>query len=144
MASPVEVQLLLCDAASADPSTGKIHMLGAGWSVTGSPTGQQAVAVLMKIPWDRANQRIPFTLQLFDSDGQPVQLRVPDGVQEIKLEGHVEVGRPAGIAPGSPLDASLALNVPPLPLGGGRYEWKLEIAEKVVAVSFQVIAGPRA
>ena len=49
----IEAQLLLCDAAVADQA-GKLHMLGAGWSVTSSPTSPQAVAVLLKIPWDRA------------------------------------------------------------------------------------------
>jgi len=44
MASPVAAQLILCDAAVADQATGKVHMLGAGWSVTTSPTQQQASA----------------------------------------------------------------------------------------------------
>jgi len=142
MASPVQVQIILCDAAVADPS-GKVHMLGAGWSVTGTPTGQQAVAVLMKIPWDRANQKIPMTLQLFDSDGHPVRVETPDGSQEIKMVGEVEVGRPPGVAHGSMLDASLALNVPPLPLPPGRYQWRLDISDQVETVSFQVRAPVR-
>ena len=73
MASPLEAQVILCDAAVADPG-GKVHMLGAGWSMTGSPTAPQAVAVLMKIPWDRANQKIPMALRLLDADGKPVKL----------------------------------------------------------------------
>jgi hypothetical protein len=53
MASPVLAKLILCDYAVADPA-GKVHMLGAGWSLTSSPTPPHAVVVLMKIPWDRA------------------------------------------------------------------------------------------
>jgi hypothetical protein len=138
MASPIDVKLILCDAAVAEPGTGKVHMLGAGWSVTGSPTGQQAVAVLMKIPWDRANQPISFVLQLFDSDGHPVKIETPEGPQEVKLPGQVEVGRPAGVAAGSDLDASLALNVPPLPLRPARYQWRFDISDQTFDVSFQV------
>ena len=39
-----------------------------------------------------------------------------------------EVGRPAGIKPGTPLELPLAVNSGPLPLEpGGRYEWRLSI-----------------
>lgn len=135
MASPVHAQLILCDAAQTDPS-GKVHMLGAGWSRTTSPTGQQAVVVLMKIPWDRANQKIPLKLQLLDADGHAVQLQTPVGPQQLLSEVTVEVGRPPGVAAGSLLDASFALNVPPLPLPPGRYEWRLELAEEEESASF--------
>jgi hypothetical protein len=141
MASPIEAQLLLCDAAVADPS-GKLHMLGAGWSVTSSPTAPQAVAVLLKIPWDRANQRMPVVLRLVDSDGRPVVLETPEGSQEVAAQGEVEAGRPAGIAHGSSLDAAMAFNVPPIPLPPGRYQWRLDVAEQTFASSFQVIGAP--
>jgi hypothetical protein len=138
MGSPIDVKLILCDAAVAEPGSGKVHMLGAGWSVTSSPTPQQSVVVLMKIPWDRANQPISFVLQLFDSDGRPVRIETPPGSQEIKFEGQVEVGRPLGVAAGSDLDASLALNVPSLPLTPARYQWRLDISDQTFDVSFQV------
>ena len=39
-----------------------------------------------------------------------------------------EVGRPAGIKPGTPLELPLAVNSGPLALEpGGRYEWRLTI-----------------
>ena len=138
MASPVEAQVILCDAAVADPG-GKVHMLGAGWSTTGSPTAPQAVAVLMKIPWDRANQKIPMALRLLDADGGPVKLSGPTGeVQPIENRAELEVGRPPGLAHGSPIDASLALNVAPMPLPPGRYEWRLELGDQTFSASFQV------
>jgi hypothetical protein len=52
----------------------------------------------------------------------------------------VEVGRPAGIAPGSLLDASFVMNVPPLALSPGRYEWRLEIGETSYSAPFTVMA----
>jgi hypothetical protein len=133
----VEAQLLLCDAAVADPS-GKLHMLGAGWSITGSPTSPQAVAVLLKIPWDRANQRLALVLRLVDSDGRPVALATPDGAQEVTMGGEIEAGRPPGVPPGSPLDAALAFSVPSLPLPPGRYQWRLDVADDTFTASFQV------
>ena len=142
MDSPIEAQILLCDAAVADPA-GKLHMLGAGWSMTTSPTSPQAVAVLLKIPWDRANERLAMRLELVDSDGKSVVLPTPDGLQTVEMSGNIEAGRPPGVAHGSQLDAALAFNVPSLPLPPGRYQWRLDVAEATFATSFQV-ASPAA
>lgn len=141
MASPLDVQVILCDAAQADPA-GKVHMLGAGWSVTRSPTSH-AVAVLIKVPWDRANQPLPLTLELVNADGRPVELPTEDGTAGIRAEGTIEVGRPPGTEAGSPLDAAFALNVPPLPLQAGRYTWRLTLAEYENTVSFSVRGSGR-
>ncbi|WP_422737053.1 DUF6941 family protein [Micromonospora sp. WMMD729] len=136
MASPVEAQLILCDAAQAE--SGKVHMLGAGWSMTSSPTAPHAVAVLIKVPWDRANQQLPLKLQLLEQDGKAVKVNI--GVSEVPIgtEANIEVGRPAGLAPGTMLDASFALNVPSLPLPPGRYEWRMSFAGKDFVASFTV------
>jgi hypothetical protein len=137
MASPVEAQLILCDAAQA--AAGKVHMLGAGWSITSSPTAPHAVAVLIKVPWDRANQKLPLRLQLLDADGHPVMLPGSGGTPKpLVTEAAVEVGRPAGLAHGTMLDASFALNVAPLPLAPGRYEWRMTFAGKEFAAPFTV------
>jgi hypothetical protein len=140
MASPIEAQVILCDAASADASTGKVHMLGAGWSQTGTPTAPQAVVVLAKVPWDRANVKLPTTLRLLDADGEAVRLPGPMGVQPIESSFEFEVGRPPGVEPGSPIDASFAMNVQPMPLPPGRYEWRLDVAGEVFGTAFQVRA----
>jgi len=139
MASPLDVQLILCDAAQADPSSGKVHMLGAGWSVMTGP-GPHAVAVLIKVPWDRANEPLPLTLTLVDEDGHPATVAIGAGEQPIESSGTIEVGRPAGVAPGSMLNASFALNVPPLPLKPGRYVWNLSLAEETRSEAFTVSA----
>ena len=136
MASPIEAVLLLCDAAQADPF-GKLHMLGAGWSITSSPTAPCAVAVLLKIPWDRSNQQIPTSLTLADADGSPVVL--PD-VGVLRAESVVEVGRPPGLAHGSMIDASFQLSVGSLPLQPGRYQWRLDVGDQNFTVAFQVRA----
>lgn len=136
MASPIEIQLILCDAAVSDPS-GKVHMLGAGWSVTGAPTAPHAVAVLLGIPWDRANRKIPLKLELCDDDGRPVQVPVPDGsTTTIEHTGNFEIGRPPGLAAGTLLDAAFAVSIPLLQLQPGRYQWRLEIGDQIVTRSF--------
>lgn len=140
MASPVGAVLLLCDAAQVDSAGGKVHMLGAGWSTTGSPTAPQAVVAMLKIPWDRANQRLPLRLSLLDSDGQQVRLGEAANPQPVAAGGNVEVGRPPGLAHGSPLDSAFVLNVPAMPLPPGRYEWRLTVAETEISTAFQVLA----
>lgn len=135
MASPIKATIILCDAAQADAS-GKLHMLGAGWSVTGSPTAAAAVAVLLKIPWDLANTKLPCSLQLEDADGQPVIL----GGAHVDMQSEFEVGRPPGLDPGSPIDASFQLSVQPMPLAPGRYQWRLRVGDDEFAESFKVRA----
>jgi hypothetical protein len=135
----IEAQLLLCDAAVADQG-GKLHMLGAGWSITSSPTSPQAVAVMLKIPWARANERLALTLRLLDDDGRPVVVETSEGTtQELTMGGDIETGRPPGVTPGSQLDAGLVFNVPSLPLPPGRYQWRLDVADDTFTSSFQVV-----
>lgn len=141
MASPIEALIILCDAAQSDPA-GKLHMLGAGWSITSSPTAPQAVAILIKVPWDRTNQPLPLTLQLHDADGKPVVLPSPEGPAPLMVTSTLEVGRPAGLPPGSPVNASFALNVQPLPLSSGWYEWRLDVAGDTFTASFLVQPSP--
>jgi hypothetical protein len=133
VASPIKATIILCDAAQADPS-GKLHMLGAGWSVTGTPTAAAAVAVLLKIPWDLANQKLPFSLLLEDADGQAVVL----GGASVDMESEFEVGRPPGLEPGSPIDASFQLSVQSMLLAPGRYQWRLRVGADEFAEGFQV------
>jgi len=136
----VTVQLILCDAAQADPGSGKVHMLGAGWSMTRSPS-THAVVVLMKIPWDRTNEPIGLTIKLLDADGRPARIGTPEPVAEApSTDARVEVGRPPGIAPGSLLDASFVLNVPALPLQPGRYEWRVEVDQDSHSAPFTVLS----
>ena len=139
MASPIEAVLILADAAQASPD-GKVSMLGAGWSQTSSPTAPHAVVGLIKVPWDRANIKLPMHLILVDADGGPVLVDVPDGPtkQKIEFEGDLEVGRPPGMPHGSPIDASLAISVGSLPLPPGRYVWDLDLADLHQSISFQV------
>ena len=141
MASSIEAQLILSDAAQA--VGGKVSMLGAGWSVTGTPTAPQAVVGLLKVPWDRANEQLPLHLELVDADGRPVLLPGPDGAldQRIDFTAVIEVGRPPGLTPGTPIDSSFTVNVQPLPLSPGRYTWRLDVAGDVFATTFGVVAG---
>jgi hypothetical protein len=138
MASPIEIQLILADAAQV--ANGKVSMLGAGWSITTSPTPPSAVVGLLKVPWDRANQRLPLHLVLVDTDGHPVRQMNPatGAEQPLEFQATIEVGRPPGLQPGTPLDSPFAVPVPPLPLQAGRYTWRLEVGGDLADASFTV------
>lgn len=138
MASLLDIQLILCDAAQADPN-GKVHMLGAGWSITTTPTTPQAIAILIKVPGDLADQQISGILQLLDTDGHPVELEISPGKKEpIENEFELEVGRPRGLKHGRMIDAAMVLNIGPMPLSPGRYQWRLTMNDQTEVVSFTV------
>jgi hypothetical protein len=119
--------MLLADYAQV--SEGKLTIVGGGWSTTGPMPTQSAVAAKIEVPWDQANIRHQIVLELKDQDGHPVQFPGPDGApRPIRIEAALEVGRPPGVLPGTPLDAPMAVNVGPLPLPpGSRFTWQLSI-----------------
>ncbi len=119
--------MLLCDAAEA--INGKLYILGGGWSVTGPAPAPSSLAIRVEVPWTDANRRIPVRVELVTQDGDPVTIDDPLGnAQPIMASLEMEVGRPAGVIPGTPLDATVAFGIPPLPLAtGSRYVWRLTI-----------------
>jgi hypothetical protein len=122
----MKVTMLLAD--SAQTAEGKLYILGGGWSVTGPAPAPSAVALKIEVPWDQANKRHTFELALLDADGNPITASTPQGEQPIQFGGEFEVGRPPGLAPGTPIDMPFAANLGPLPLSpGSRFTWRLTI-----------------
>lgn len=119
--------MMLSDAAQAVDN--KLYVLGGGWSTLRAhiPT---AIALLIKVPWDQTNVRHTMTLNLLDSDGNPVEIAGPLGDQAVVIQNEFEVGRPPGTARGTSIDVALAINLGPLPMSDGRYEWRLSIGEE--------------
>lgn len=119
----MKATLLLADSAQA--VEGKLYILGAGWSVTGPQPAPMAIALKLDVPWDQANTRHRWRMELVDADGEAVAL--PEG-GAIFVEQEFEVGRPPGVKPGTALDYVVAMNITPLPLEPGRqYAWTLTI-----------------
>ena len=121
--------MLLADHAQA--ADGKLNIIGAGWNMAGPEPSPAAIAILFEVPWDRANERHAFKLELVDADGYPVLIPTPEGEQPLVIEGEFEVGRPPGVKRGTPLSFPFALNLGPQPIPpGGRYEWRLTVDEE--------------
>lgn len=125
---------MLCDAAQV--AEGKLFVLGGGWSVSRGPgVVNMGLAIKISVPWHEANMPHPMVAQLMTEDGTAVEV---EG-RPLRVEGSLEVGRPAGTKSGTPLDAPLALNFAGVPLPPGGYRWELLIDEsKVAEQSFQV------
>jgi|SRR5581483_596632 len=119
--------MMLADAAQE--VGGKLYILGGGWSVTGPGPAPMAIALKIEVPWDRTNEKHELVLELVDDDGSPVLVAGPDD-EEVPLQvtGELEVGRPVGVKPGTPIDSALAITFGPLALDPGRrYQWRLSI-----------------
>ncbi|NHC12632.1 DUF6941 family protein [Motilibacter deserti] len=125
----MDAVLILADSAQQSEPGGKVHILGAGWSVTGPAVAAGAVVVFLWIPWDQTNEPHEVVLSLLDADGHVVLVPGPEGDVPLRIPNTVQVGRPAATPDGTPIDASFVVNYGPgLPLTPGeRYTWQLEI-----------------
>jgi Family of unknown function (DUF6941) len=125
----MKVTMLLADSAQA--VDGKLYILGGGWSVIGPEPSIFGIAIKIEVPWDQSNVIHKLKLTLLDSDDQPIVGETPEGPKPIEVHADFEVGRPAGLKPGTPIDFPMAINFAPLPLEPGqRFVWRLEIDGK--------------
>ncbi len=128
--------MLLCDAA--DAAEGKLYILGGGWSHVYAPNApvNMALAIMIAVPWNQANEKHDVNAALVSEDGDAVEV---EGNQVI-AGGALEVGRPPGLRAGTQLNTPLVLNFSGLVLKPGGYVWELRIGGKVMArTPFQVV-----
>ena len=133
----MKITLLLADSAQA--VNGKLYILGGGWSIINATKINMAIAIKIEVPWTEANTNHNLKLALVTEDDQPV--KVKDRACEIQAD--FEVGRPAGLRQGTPLDVALAVNIMQLNLSpGSRYVWRCFIDGKTDE-TWQVIFSTR-
>ncbi len=114
------VTMMLADAAQVQG--GKLFILGGGWNITNAQS-PSAIALIFEIPWSETNRRHSFALELVDADGHGVGIG-PDGAPPFEFRSDFEIGRPPGSRPGVSFNVPFALNLAPLGLREGRYEWR--------------------
>ena len=136
--------IILADFAETDASTGKVHILGAGWSVTGPQPAPQAVVALIDVPPERVGQSIPVTLRLTDRMGRVVEVQDPSGTQRIEVAGQVETREPDGWDRSTDLRVAFTASLMLLPLQPGEsYAWSVEIEGQALAsAEFHVRPAP--
>lgn len=91
--------------------------------------GKMALAIRIKIPWNMANTKLDLEMRLVTSDGEPV---LNEDNQEVKIVATVEVGRPPGLAKGTPLDFTAAVDTN-VTLDPKQYEWQLRLGGELLA-----------
>ena len=138
--SDIEATMLLCDSAQA--VGGKLYILGGGWTMLAKvqPRARMSLAVKLSVPWSRANERIHVEAVLITDQGRDVELA--EG-QPVRAEGDLELGRPAGLRHGTPLDATFVMDFEGLDLEIGGYVWELKVNDQPSArTPFQVVNPP--
>lgn len=124
----MRVDIVLADYAQVDAQAGKVSLIGGGWSISPAEPIPMAVVVFIEVPWDETNQPKQWRLDLLTADGQLVELAGPAGPATVTVDGQLEAGRPTGLQHGTPIMLPpLAVNVGPLPLDAGRYEWRFTV-----------------
>lgn len=139
--------LILCDAGQRDMSTGKVHLLGADWTVVDARSPNMSVAVFLRTSWAEAealNARpAPFALQLLDDQRRVVPN--PDGSGPVlKVEGKLTLADVADDDAARLVDIhssfTVTAHLAPGTLDAGKsYVWSLEIdGEEAASVAFAV------
>ena len=117
---------LLADHAQA--LGGKLYVMGAGWNVTGPAPAPMALAGILELDWDEANESKALRIELLTEDGRPVAVPTPTGDRPVVIETTVEVGRPVGTRRGSLFNIPIAINIGLMPIApGGGYVWQFWI-----------------
>jgi hypothetical protein len=87
-----------------------------------------ALAGILELEWDEANEPKALRVELLTEDGHPVTVRTPAGDQPVVLETNVEVGRPPGTRRGSLFNVPIAINIGVMPITpGSGYVWQFWI-----------------
>jgi hypothetical protein len=122
--------VLLCDFA--EEVGGKLYIMGGGWSRLkrpGVPT-TMCLAVKLTIPWKEAEAIHKLKAELVTDGDETVTI----GDAPVRVVGELSSSRePTDVDRSIPADVNLALRFDGLALDPGRYEWRLEVDDQVLA-----------
>jgi uncharacterized protein DUF6941 len=130
---------LLADAVAV--SGDRVHVLGGGWDTLRThsvPATVHSVSVAMRlrVPWTKANERFLVHLDLEDEDGLSI-------LGEHTVSQPFELGRPSGLPPGSDLGLLWSYTFTHVELPkAGTYSFVIGIDDAMVhRIRFRVVAA---
>jgi len=131
---------LLTVANHAEAINGLLYLSGAGWTDLVRPVqpGGQVpvnhigVGVAILVSWNETNQPHRVTFRIENADGQVL----------VNMQGDLEMGRPAGLAPGSDLRGVMAINGEVQFPAAGIYRVVASVGEDTRSVTFRVHDTP--
>ena len=137
---PVEVNCFIL-ADGAQEADGKLYVLGGGWDrltvkSLPAPLVTAALAIVLSVPWNEANETIRFEIFLVHEDEAPGP--------EPWIGGELVTGRPADAVPGMDLPVRLAFPTAGVVLkaiGGHAFVLMVNGQEKARA-KFRVVEAP--
>ncbi len=102
-----QIEMLMV-ANHAEAINGLLYLSGVGWTDLTRPLGPNGqvpvnhigIGIAILVSWNETNQRHHVVLRLENADGQTL----------VNVEGDIEMGRPAGLPPGSDLRGVMAIN----------------------------------
>jgi hypothetical protein len=122
--------VLLCDFA--EEVGGKLYIMGGGWSRLKRPRvpTTMCLAVKLSIPWEEAEATHKLKADLVTSDNETVMV----GDNPVRVIGELRPSRdPSDVDNAIPADVNLALRFDAVILEPGRYEWRFEVDDQVLA-----------
>ena len=109
-------------ADSAEVREALLFLLGGAWTEVGPAPQPFAIAGLIEVDWDEANERHRIEFAIDDEDGNPLLVPSATGNQPFRIQHTFEVGRPPGAPRGTTFHVPVALPIPPIPwTPGHRY-----------------------
>lgn len=120
--------MLLCDGAQE--VGGKLYVLGGGWTNLLQPDtpASMALAIIIHFDWNETNRKHPLELELQTDEGEVVEVEE----KPVRVTTSVEVGRPAGVKPGTEINATLASSFLGISLPAGGYVWLLRSGQAIL------------
>lgn len=106
----MDAVLLLANSAEASPA-GLVYALGLGFTTLPTPTTPISLIALIDCPWGQTNRQHAVDIELLDGDGQPVLVASEEASAPLAMTTTFETGRPAGVRPGSPIRATIVINL---------------------------------
>jgi len=115
----------------------KAYVMAGGWDVlyvNQPPPIQHKCGILASfmVPWNETNEQHDVSLEVLDPDGESIA----------KIQGQLEVGRPAGITPGQEQRLFVGVNLGLAIKKLGPYVVQATAEEKVTEIRFSAVAGP--